>query len=130
MYESGFVVITRVPNGDIPLWVRTAWVGLVLPFVSYVGYVDFGIDHGLLTSEEMSFNRRGYSVPQIQAINILERENERASKWWKDQGLPLSGMYFGFNEEEAEVVNEMQVLHRLHPDPDIYYDPEDIFLLH
>lgn len=127
MYDTGFIVIIKIPNGDAPHWIRSAWSGLVLPFVSYTGYLDLGTDHGILTQEELRFTRRGYSVPQVEAIQILSKRDAKASRWWNDQGLPIQGMFFGFNEEEADVVNEMQAGHRRYHSHDCAFNHGDIF---
>ncbi len=103
---GGQIRITKVPSGEAPLEIRKAWVGLVLPCDPYLGYPDDGLDRGILSGKEVSRNRCGFSVPQDQAIEILEKEYPLAAAWWKANGFPQGGdKRFGFAEEEAEIIS-------------------------
>ncbi len=85
-----------------------AWVGLVLPCDPYVGIPDSGIETGVLSSTPVgcpACGRSGFSVPQDQAIMILEQERPEAAAWWKSKSFPQVGNYFGFAEDEAEIVS-------------------------
>lgn len=98
----GLIKIVKTPAGEAPLWVRQAWVGLVLPCNPVLG--SHGGERGVLSKLILFPNRCGYSVPQDQALMILEDKNFRISVWWKGKGFPHQGEYFVFSEEEAEMV--------------------------
>ncbi len=93
-----------MPSGEAPLNIREAWVGLVLPCDPYLGYSDGGFERGVL-SKAATRNRSGFSVPQDQAIAILEKEKPEAAAWWKDQGYPQDGDYFAFSDTEAKIIS-------------------------
>lgn len=103
--STGRIRITKVPDGEAPLVIREAWVGLVLPCDPYLGYPSGGFERGVLSKAEASCNRLGFSVPQNQALVILEQDRSEAAKWWREQGFPRAAQYFGFAEGEAEIVS-------------------------
>ena len=102
--STGLIKIVKTPAGEAPLWVLQAWVGLVLPCNPSIGFSDDG-EQGVLSGERSHLNRYGYSVPQDQAIAILEDKNFRIAVWWKGKGFPHQDEYFVFSFEEAEVVS-------------------------
>ncbi len=102
---TGRIRITKVPNGEAPLRIRQAWVGLILPCDPYLGYPDNGCEQGVLSKKTNSRNRCGFSVPQDQAIAILKQKEPDIAKWWKRHGFPKANQCFGFAEEEAEILN-------------------------
>ncbi len=103
---SGYVKIVKVPNGEAPLDVRKAWVGLVLPCDPYLGYPDNDLERGILSGKKAARNRCGISVRQDLAIEILEKERPEAAAWWKANGFPQeAGSRFGFAEEEIEIIS-------------------------
>lgn len=106
---TGRIKITKVPEGEAPLWVRQAWVGLELPCDPIMGYPDQGDgnqDRGAVSQKHLENNRYGVSVPQEEALLILEKKNPAAAKWWRDHGLPEPGnKYFGFDEGEVEIIS-------------------------
>lgn len=96
--------INKVPAGEAPLHIREKWVGLILPCDPYLGFPSSGMERGVLTGMPLYRNRRGYSVPQDAAIEILSHFCPDAAQWWKDQGFPQPDGYFGFAEDEAEII--------------------------
>jgi hypothetical protein len=75
----GKVLITAVPPGEAPDWVRQAWVGLELPFYNPTsgGYVG-----GVLT--RVPTNRKGFCVETETALDILEKKDPKAAAWWRE----------------------------------------------
>ncbi|MEO8637717.1 MAG: hypothetical protein ABI430_02350 [Candidatus Taylorbacteria bacterium] len=104
---TGLIKITRVPCGEPPIDVRQEWVGMVLPCHPFVGYPDSGMDQGVLSGEKATLNRFGFSVPQDEAIAILERAAPGAARWWREHGYPKPGECFGFAENEAEIISDV-----------------------
>ena len=103
--STGRIIITKMPDGEAPFNILEAWVGLTLPCDPYLGYSDEGLERGVLKNTESSRNRYGFSVPQDQAIAILEKERPEAATWWKEHNFPKTNQYFCFAEKEAEIVS-------------------------
>lgn len=103
--STGRIRIVKTPDGEAPLEIREAWVGLVLPCDPYLGYPDEGMERGVLNNKEAPLNRCGFSVPQDQAIAILEQKKPEVAKWWKEHGFPQVNEYFGFAEKEVEITS-------------------------
>jgi len=102
---TGRVFVARVPEGEAPLTIREAWVGLTLPCLPIIGYSSDTRDRGVLTNQELPRNRYCASVPQEEALKILETHRPDAAQWWRDHGYPKSGEYFGFSEWEVSAVS-------------------------
>ena len=103
--STGVIKIIKVPAGEAPLKIRQAWKGLLLPCCHYLGFPDNGLERGALSKKKASVNRYGFSVPQKQALKILEQEKPKAAKWWEENGFPQERQYFCFAENEAEIVS-------------------------
>lgn len=104
----GKIRITKTPAGEAPPEIRKAWIGLTLPCAPYLGCPVHGLEQGVLTGKPagcLICGRNGFSVPQDQAIAILEKERPEAAAWWKEKGFPQTDGYFGFSAEEAEIVH-------------------------
>ena len=101
----GRIRVVRVPVGEAPFSVRAAWVGLELPCDPYLGYPSGGMERGVLSGQESLFNRCGVSVPQEEAIAILEDISPRAAAWWRNHGFPRGDERFGFAADEIEVLS-------------------------
>lgn len=86
--------ITSVPPGEAPLAIRQAWVGLELPLLRKRPgrYLTSGVLSGRRSLGErliylLVFRYRihsGYIVPTLSAIEVLERSNPSAARWWRD----------------------------------------------
>jgi hypothetical protein len=86
--------ITNVPPGEAPLAIRQAWVGLVLPLRRKRPgrYFASGVLSGPRSVREsliylLAFRYRihsGYIVPTLLAIEVLERSNPAAARWWRE----------------------------------------------
>jgi hypothetical protein len=86
--------ITSVPPGEAPLAIRQAWVGLVLPSRRKRPgrYLAAGILSGPRSiGERLKYLlavryrvQSGYIVPTLSAIEVLERSNPAAARWWRE----------------------------------------------
>lgn len=111
---QGYIRIIKIPAGEAPLSIRRAWVGLILPCDPICGFPTSGGERGALTGKESSHNRYGFSVLQEDAIEILEWASTEVAKWWWEHGYPKPDQYFGFAEDEAEIVGgvtHQQIVH-------------------
>ena len=103
---TGEIVIIKVPDGEAPLWVRQAWLGITLPCHPFSGPPDSGFDSGVLTGERVSGMGR-VSVPQEQAIQILAKTNPEAAGWWRLEGFPYPNLCFGFRLDDVEIISNV-----------------------
>ena len=101
----GWIKVIHIPGGEAPFEVRAAWVGLTLPCDPYVGHPDDGKECGVLTGAPSARTRYGVSVPQAEAIAILEQVDPRAAEWWRAHGFPRGEERFGFAEDEIEILS-------------------------
>lgn len=101
--KQGRIRIIKIPDGEAPLYIRAAWVRLILPCDPYFGHPDLVIETGVL-SDEPKPSRSSFGVPQDMAISILRESNPQAALWWNQRGFPQPGGYFGFAEDEAEII--------------------------
>lgn len=86
--------IINVPPGEAPLAIRQAWVGLELPLRRKRPgrYFAAGVLSGPRSVGEtlkclLGFRYRihsGYVVPTLPAVELLERSNPAAARWWRD----------------------------------------------
>lgn len=113
---TGRIRIIQIPEGEAPLWVRKAWVGLTLPcdpicgYPSQCGHLDEAIagankERGVLTKQPLKQNRYGFSVPQAPALIVLKKKSIRAARWWQLKGFPQHDQYFHFDQSEAEIIS-------------------------
>jgi len=102
---TGRIRIIKIPHGEAPDEIRQKWVGCVLPCCPYFGHFGKGRQHGVLTGVASERDWYAFAVPQDQAIAALEQHNPDAATWWKAHGFPRLGMYFCFDEDEAEIVS-------------------------
>jgi len=114
----------KIPAGEAPEHIRQAWVGLELPCDPILGCPDQP-EHGAVSGEKADRNRYGFSVPQFEALEILEKHNPEAAKYWRDQGFPKSPPYdyFGFDEGEAEIISGITRQNLIHVPDETQGDP-------
>jgi hypothetical protein len=86
--------ITSVPPGEAPAAIREAWVGLELPLYrkNPGRFLGSGVLSGprsvgaslirLLTFR--STLHHGYVVLSLAGIEVLERSNPTAARWWRE----------------------------------------------
>jgi hypothetical protein len=81
---SQFFRIIRIPNGEAPRWVRSAWVGLVLPRTSAQAASDIT---GIFTKqvEDGSRYQSEYRTTFLTAITVLNEFNPAAAQWWQNE---------------------------------------------
>lgn len=101
---TGRIRIKKVPAGEAPLVIREVWVGLILPCFPFIGYIN-GEVFEVVSGEEIQNVGRGVSVPQDQALDVLERSNPSAASWWRTLGFPQPNQYFFFTEDEIEILS-------------------------
>jgi hypothetical protein len=92
--KSSSILITSVPPGEAPLWVREKWVGLELP-VRY-SVPKIWITCGILSAPSTRLGQlwwilrgraervSGYLVEASRAVGILERSSPEAAAWWHE----------------------------------------------
>ena len=94
-YLMASIRITSIPPGEAPAEIRQAWVGLTLPLM-------YERPRRFLVSGVLSGTRgrtiaifihlitlrlkvqTGYVVPSLAAIEILERSDAVAGRWWRE----------------------------------------------
>ena len=98
------VEIVRAPEGEAPLWVREAWVGLTLPLVpGYPGkrrMPSFGVLSGPFgwwgqLRERLSGRVgtvEGYVVDRDQAYALLGAHRPDALAWWREECPGINAM--------------------------------------
>ncbi len=102
------IKIVAVPPGDAPFWVRSAWVGLVLPTannVPKIGSTASGVLGGTVTPSDV---KSAYLVDTRTAIRILRKKSPKAAQWWdklfKRQLRPPNCL--GFPRDIAEFADD------------------------
>jgi hypothetical protein len=95
MAPSSYLLVTAIPPGEAPLWVREKWVGIELPLkqrsLSPRTFPAAGVlsgPRGLLSSLAawLSGNLRrqeGYLVDALAAVEALEAVHPEATAWWR-----------------------------------------------
>lgn len=101
--------IIAVPQGDAPLWVREAWLGVIVD-----GYVGFERGEALIY-EVVSGNPveeyEGVNVLQFEALTALKEKNEEAYHWWIEARYPHGPLsMFIFRKDEMRAVSEFETL--------------------
>jgi hypothetical protein len=75
------IKIRYVPNGEAPIWVREAWVGLLLPINQEA--LDEQDEIHLVEIFSGSENiAPHYLVDSVVAVNLLRQQNQIAAEWW------------------------------------------------
>lgn len=89
------VRIVNVPDGDAPLWVRQAWIGLTLPLSDGMDGPILCLTESVLASQGW-FSRlvrslvgtgrqdEGYVVDVCEALAVLRASRPDAAGWWSD----------------------------------------------
>ena len=107
--------IIKAPEGEAPLSIRQAWIGLTLPLAT----TAFGARRNLRVWGVLSgpktflgqllglFQARrveGYPVPAREALLILAQTNPSAAQWWSINAPHMANgnRMFVFNADAAE----------------------------
>ena len=112
------LVITSVPPGEAPEWVRKQWVGLSLPLAQQAQEPRRFLTSGVMTGPRGLWQRlvavvtgkfnveSGYLVECSAALAVLEAERPDAAAWWKEN-LPhhfRAGRRFVFRRNVGHVI--------------------------
>jgi hypothetical protein len=102
---TGRVRIVSTPDGEAPLWVREAWVGLELPVANGQRGPCRQPAFGALSNDREGF-LTGFAVDGRRAVQLLAaRSPEAADWWWRNAGHVASGGYqFVFPVEACDEV--------------------------
>lgn len=88
------IEIVATPAGEAPLWVREAWIGLVLPLAAGRASGSWSVV-GVLSGPRTCTGAlwawlsgrtgrvTGYRVPSADAVRILAARNRAAADWWR-----------------------------------------------
>jgi len=108
--------ITSTPPGEAPVSIREAWVGLELPLLrdKPLRYLGSGVLTGPRSFVAMLVHlvtfrltlHTGYVVPALTAVEILEKGNPAAARWWRENAPHAirRGRLFLFSPECCERV--------------------------
>lgn len=109
--------IKSTPPGEAPVSIREAWVGLELPLLrdKPIRYLSSGVLTGPRNFVQkvvhlVTFRltvRPGFVVPAPTAIDILEKADPVAARWWRENApnVVFRGRPFLFPPECCERVN-------------------------
>jgi hypothetical protein len=114
------ILITSVPPGEAPLWVREKWVGLTLPLagkqLTAMPFYGCGVltgPRGFLSCLAAWVTGRlvresGFAVASHTAIELLAIASPEAAAWWYENTPHLGrpGRYFVFQEAIARLVDQ------------------------
>src|SRR4029450_1901344 len=86
--------ITSIPPGEAPVAVRSAWVGVELPLKrkNPQRYLGSGVLSGPRSAIQTLIHlftfrlkvHTGFVVPSLTAVEILERTQPTAARWWRE----------------------------------------------
>jgi hypothetical protein len=94
LVRMGSIRIKSTPPGEAPASIRSAWVGLLLPLLHERPRYFLG--SGMLSGPRDSIAtimhlitlrlkvQTGYVVASLAAIEILEKSNADAARWWRE----------------------------------------------
>lgn len=118
MGKKYYVRIIDVPPGEAPAWVREKWLGLELPLsylrrkprTAYAGGVLSGPRNLLsclkLIAEGRLERQSMYFVRVADALDILEKSEPAAAKWWRENTPHLLKGMFGFHAKVCRYVEK------------------------
>jgi len=90
-----FLLVTEVPPGEAPQWVREKWVGLKLPLAQRSSRPIRRMTAGVITGPRTVFaalralltgnwsRSEGYWVDARAALAVLESAHPDAASWWR-----------------------------------------------
>ena len=98
------IKIIALPHGEAPLEVRSGWIGCVLPCETECGHIP-AYAGGVLSGPSLD-KVAGFSVPQAEALAVLETHAPDSAFWFRTHGFPQAEKCFRFKNEEVEVVTQ------------------------
>jgi hypothetical protein len=99
MTPSLYFLVTSVPPGEAPAWVREKWVGLRLPLRqqskspgTFPGAGVLTGPRGVLSSlaawlSGSLVRQEGYLIDTLAAMEVLEGVHPKAAAWWREKTL-------------------------------------------
>lgn len=104
------LMITSIPPGEAPLWVREKWVDLALPLVQQRATPATFLTSGVLSGPKTLFSQlfaflggrlkreAGYAVETHRAMAALATVGPEAVAWWQENvpHVMQAGRYFVF----------------------------------
>lgn len=122
--RRSLVRIVATPNGEAPVHVRTAWIGVVVPLASEVAAAQDFTPSGVLTGKRPPLllrawaalrgrsMSRGFEVPIVASIDILGQVRPDAARWWRENApwLFVSGGTWFFDEASCELVTDWELV--------------------
>jgi len=114
------LVITSVPPGEAPRWVREQWVGVTLPLAQKRTEAMLYLTSGVLNGPRSVFSlvtaffsgkrhpEPGFGVEAGEAIEVLAAIRPEAAAWWRENAphLVSSKRYFVFHRDVAHVLKD------------------------
>lgn len=111
------LLVTSVPPGEAPEWVRQKWVGLSLPLAQRDATPKVFPTAGVLSGPRNVLTclfawltgklvrESGYMVESLAAIQVLEATHPEAAAWWKQNTPHLirAHRYFVFQQGVGHV---------------------------
>lgn len=118
--DSQYLLITSIPPGEAPTWVREKWVGLSLPLAQRSSKPQKFFSIGVLSSPKSFLGwlrawlnggiRResGFIVESQVAIEILSKKSPEAAEWWQKNTPKLlkPRHYFLFQKDTGYIKNQ------------------------
>jgi len=104
-YRARFEIVS-VPEGQAPLKIREAWVGVLL--TGFFGpEIQQTMRPGGVLNRELVESYEGVAVAQPHALQELEKYSPSAALWWQKNGYPTNPMHlFVFNKNECRMISE------------------------
>lgn len=99
IHGNGCLRIIKTPEGEAPLHIRQAWVGIEIRACDFIARCCG--THGVLSGDVVP-PRNSYLVSQAVAIDVLAARNPSAADWWRGAGFPKKDHCFAFRTEEVE----------------------------
>jgi hypothetical protein len=101
--DLGHFKVTKVPQGEAPLWVREAWVGLTLPCGPVCGHL-LDPEKGVRSGNQLSGSREVMPIPQKAALDILAEKDPKAAAWFRENCHLKDDAFLLFGMDEGEDV--------------------------
>jgi hypothetical protein len=94
-----YIRIISIPNGKAPRFVRRAWLGLELPFITPADATPIPT-----TAARLIQSNGGYIVKATEALTVLYRSSPKAANWWRRNLPPSPNNEFVFERENCELI--------------------------
>jgi hypothetical protein len=100
--------ITAPPPGELPEFIRRAWVGLELPLIPGQTRVECLTAQEVLSRHEVDA-LPGYAVDGRTAVEILASANPEVARWWRENAPDIlaPGYQLVFAAEVCERLDDL-----------------------